>query len=157
MWPINAIFIHCKLTGRRLIYPRNSTIVFYTCLDAQMLICPVSHLSDHAQEYVMPLYLAPAECLRLPHRVWIWVLWLSENLPIDADTQFNLCEVILFDYLHCYAQDFMNQSSSAFCRRRFLATQCTMAFFFALSNFLSACRFKKVKLVGRPWMLSKQI
>jgi hypothetical protein len=31
-----------------------------------MFICPVSHLIDHAQEYVMPLYLAPAEL----HRVW---------------------------------------------------------------------------------------
>jgi hypothetical protein len=63
MWPINAIFVHGKLTGRHLIYSRNSTIVLYACLDAQMFICSVSHLSDHAQEYVMPLYLAPAELL----------------------------------------------------------------------------------------------
>ena len=75
-----------------------------------------------------------------------WLLWLTENLPVDVDAQISLFEVILFDYLRWYTQDFENQISSAFCHCFFLAIQYNMEFFFPLNNF-------SLRVACRGWTL----
>ena len=78
--------------------------IFFTTL---LFITAVCHASLFASYSLIVLGKLPEFRRRL--------LWLAENLPVDVDAQISLFEVILFDYLRWYTQDFENQISSAFC------------------------------------------